>query len=422
MPTSDESSNDPTPIADSTIDDVETVVPGEENPAGAAHAPQRANSDEADSARDTSAESVADKHRRPRLITELAHPFRWGFAVTAGAIIAIALAGMISSLSTVLISIGVALFIALALDPLVRWLQKQGISRGVSIAIVFAGFLVLFGGLLSLLIPVAITQISQLAASMPGYLTAMQQADWFQRAMSFFGQGGDVYSGVINQASSWLADPANLLALGGGAVAVGTGAVNALSGGLIVVVLTLYFLASLNGMKKAMYSLAPAYNRPKLASLTEQVTEAVGSYVAGMVILATCNAVFAFILMSILGMPFALLLSVVALFITMIPMIGPMLFLVIATSIALFQSPWTGLIFALVYFAYMEVEAYVLTPKVMNKAVNVPGSLVLIGAMVGASLLGLLGALVAVPIAASLLIVLRSVFIPRQDARVEAVD
>jgi predicted PurR-regulated permease PerM len=349
----------------------------------------------------------------------LGHPFRWGFLVTIGALVAIALATTLASLSTVLISIGVALFIALALDPVVRWLQRHGLSRGISILIVFLAFALIFGGLLSWLIPVAITQIVELAGAFPSYFESLQTAEWYIRLEEYLGQGKDVYSGMLDQAAAWLANPANLLTLGGGAVAVGTGAVNALSGSLIVLVLTLYFLASLNAMKKALYSLVPAHGRARFTALTEQITESVGSYVGGMVILAACNALFAFLLLTFLGVPFAPLLGFVALLITMIPMIGPFLFLITATIIALFTSPWTtALIFALVYFAYMEVEAYVLTPKVMNRAVNVPGALVLIGAMVGASLLGLLGALVAVPITASILIVVRQVVIPRQDAKV----
>lgn len=366
------------------------------------------------------AAAVRDERRRPRIVTSLSHPFRLGFAVTLGVLVAIALAQSIVSLSTVLISIGVALFIALALDPVLRWLQSHGMSRGISIAVVFVGFGLVVAGLLTWLIPVAITQIAQLASNMPTYIVQVENADWFKRVLQLTGQGGDMYQSILNQAAQWLSNPANLLTLGGGAVAVGAGAVNAVSGTLIVIVLTLYFLASLGSMKKALYSLAPAYARPRLAELTEKITEAVGSYVGGMVVLAFCNSVFAFILLSILGIPFAPLLALLALLITMIPMIGPFLFLIIATTICLFHAPLSGLIFAIAYFTYMEVEAYVLTPKVMNRAVNVPGALVLIGAMVGASLLGLLGALVAVPVAASLLIILRNVYIPRQDARVLA--
>ena len=88
----------------------------------------------------------------------------------------------------------------------------------------------------------------------------------------------------------------------------------------------------------------------------------------------------------------------------------------------LFTSPVGALIFFIVYFIYMQVEAYFLTPKVMSEAVDVPGSLVLIGALVGATLLGLLGALIAVPVTASLLIILKDVYIPKQDAKLVPED
>lgn len=347
---------------------------------------------------------------------DLGHPFVWGFTATVGALMAISLASALVSLSTVMVSIGVALFIALALDPLVRWLERHRMSRGLSIAVVFVSFALILGGVIALVVPTAVVQITQFARAVPGYIAGIQSAEWFNSLVAATGQG-DVYANLLDQARTWLSNPANLLAIGGGALAVGTGVVNGISGTLIVLVLTLYFLASLRSMKLALERLAPAHARPQLAEITDQITESVGGYVSGMAILAFANAVFAFILMTILGVPFAALLAFLALLITMIPMVGPVLFWLLATSVILFTSPWSALIFAVVYFAYMQVEAYVMTPKVMNKAVDIPGSLVLIGAMVGGTLLGLLGALVAVPVTASLLMVVNTVFIPRQDSR-----
>ena len=370
-----------------------------------------------------SAEPAVAEHPTPvrtaphrRLVVDLGHPFVWGFTATVGALIALSLAGAIASLSTVLVSIGVALFVALALDPLVRWLEAHGISRGLSIGVVFAAFALILGGVLSLVVPTAVVQITQFARAVPGYITGLQNADWFKNLAAASGQS-DVFANVLAQAQTWLSDPANLLAIGGGALAVGTGVVNAISGTLIVLVLTLYFLASLRTMKLALERLAPAHARAQLAEITDQITESVGGYVSGMAILAFSNAVFAFILMLILNVPFAALLAFLALLITMIPMVGPVLFWLLATSVIVFTSPLSALIFAAVYFAYMQVEAYVMTPKVMNKAVDIPGSLVLIGAMVGGTLLGLLGALVAVPVTASLLVIVNTVFIPKQDAK-----
>ena len=129
---------------------------------------------------------------------------------------------------------------------------------------------------------------------------------------------------------------------------------------------------------------------------------------------------FAFILLSLLGVSFAPLLAVLALFITMIPMIGSVTFWLIAVAVCFLQSWWIGLVFALVYFAYMQVEAYLMTPRVMSKQIEIPGSLVIISALVGGTLLGLLGALIAVPVTASLLMIVDKLFVPRQDAKTVA--
>jgi predicted PurR-regulated permease PerM len=365
-------------------------------------------------------ETTPTEHRvgrgNRRLTVDLGHPFLWGFTATVGGLVAWSLAGAMASLSTVLVSIGAALFIAMALDPLVRWLERHGMSRGLSIALVFVGFAVIFAGVLALVVPTAVVQISEFAKAVPGYIADLQNADWFKNLVAATGQGG-MYQGLLDQVQNWLADPANLLAVGGGALAVGTGVVNAVSGTLIVLVLTLYFLSSLRTMLDAMTRLAPAHARAQVSRMTDQITESVGGYVSGMAILAAANAVFAFILLSVLGVPFAALLAFLALLITMIPMVGPVLFWLLATTVSLFHLWWVGLIFAAVYFAYMQIEAYVMTPRVMTKAVDIPGSLVLIGAMVGGTLLGLLGALVAVPVTASVLMVVNSVIVPRQDAK-----
>lgn len=381
---------------------------------------------------ETLVEATAEQHSEPiaemppalpavvapplRVSADLRRPFVWGFIATIGGLVAISIGGALASLSTILIWIGVALFIALALDPVVHWLESHRISRGLSIVIVFVGFALVLGGLLAWIIPAAVAQISQFAAAVPGYITNLQQSDWFISLVNATGQG-NLAQTVLDQARSWLSNPANLLKIGGGALAVGTGLINGISGTLIVIVLTLYFLAALRSIKDATVRLAPAYARSQTREFVDGITGAVGGYVSGMGILAICNAVISFILLSILGQPFAALLAVLALAVTMIPMIGSVTFWVIASVVTLFTSWWAALIFAVVYFVYMQVEAYVMTPRVMTKAVDIPGSLVLIGALVGGTLLGLLGALVAVPVTASLLMVVQKLFLPRQDAK-----
>ena len=342
-------------------------------------------------------------------------PFVFGFLVTLGGLGALVLGLAITSLSTVLIYIALALFAALGLDPAVRFLERRRLSRALSVVVVIAALIVVVALVLWTILPVVIEQIASFVRSVPGMIGDFQRSDLY-RALD--DQFGDQFQGLVGDVQTFLTDPGNIASIGGGALQLGADIATGISGVVVVLVLTLYFVATLPTMKKALLRLVPARDRLRTSDITDQITDSVGGYVMGMVVLAFCNAVLAFLLYMFLGLPFPPLMATVAFCITLIPLVGSVLFWAIATGLALFTDPVSALIFAVVYLVYMQIEAYVLTPRVMNKAVSVPGSLVVIGALAGGTLLGLLGALVAVPVTASLLIIVKQVWVPRQDARV----
>ncbi len=347
----------------------------------------------------------------------LSRPFAAGFFLTLGALTAILLGLALSSLSTVLIYVSIALFVALALDPVVRFLMRRGISRAWGIVITFVALAVIIAGMLWIVLPPVVKQIEQFVGDVPTIVNDALQSDtvlWLENTF------GDSLSDVLNEVQSFATNPANIAAIGGGLLQVGVNVVTAISGAIIVLVLSLYFLASLPRMKNALVRISPARSRSTVADMTRQITESIGGYLSGMVVLALMNAVFAFIVLTILGVPFAALLAVLAFAITLIPLVGTVLFWVGASVVTLLTNPtapFQAIIFAVVYLVYMQVEAYLLTPRVMNRTVSVPGSLVVIGALVGGTLLGLLGALVAIPVTASILLIINQIVIPRQDAK-----
>jgi predicted PurR-regulated permease PerM len=345
----------------------------------------------------------------------LNHPFGVGFFVTLGALVAVVLGLAVSNLSTVIIYVVFAMFAALGLDPVVRFLERHKVSRAWSIVIVFTAFAVIIVGVLWLIIPVVVQQITQFVRDIPSIIADFQASafyGWLQDTL------GDQVGDIIKQVQGFLTNPANIAAIGGGVVKVGITIGTTISALIIILVLSLYFLASLPSIKESFTRLAPARNRSQVGSITEQITSSIGGYLGGMVVLAFFNSIVAGLLFTILGLPFPLLMAVVAFTITLIPLVGSVLFWITGSLIALFSSPLSALIFAIIYLIYMQIEAYVLTPRVMNKAVSVPGSLVVIGALVGGTLLGLLGALVAIPVTASILLIIKQVVIPKQDAKV----
>ncbi len=347
--------------------------------------------------------------------TRIDRPFVFGFLITLGGLGALVLGLALANLSTVLIYIALALFAALGLDPSVRWLERRGLSRAPSVIVVILALIVVMGLVLWMVLPVVIDQIAGFVRSVPGMIRDFTQTDLYATLDDQF---GDQFQDLVADVQAFLVDPGNIAAIGGGALQIGASIANAISGIIVVFVLTLYFLATLPAMKTGLLRLAPARDRGRASDIAEQITDSVGGYVMGMVVLAFCNATLAFLLYLLLGLPFPPLMATVAFCITLIPLVGSVIFWIIGSSLALFTSPVAALVFALVYLVYMQIEAYVITPRVMNRAVAVPGSLVVIGALAGGTLLGLLGALVAVPVAASILIIIKQVWVPRQDARV----
>lgn len=365
-----------------------------------------------------SPESVAEPIVVPKDRTywaNLNNPFAAGFALTLGGLVAFALGVAFANLSTVIIYVVFALFAALGLDPIVRLLERRGVRRPWGIVIVYLGFALVLAGVLLLIIPAVVQQIAQFVRDIPSILRDFQSSSTYLWLQETF---GDQVGTLLSEVQRFLTDPANIAAIGGGVFQFGVTVATTISGIIIVLVLSLYFLASLPTMKRAFNRLAPARNRPKVASMTDQITDSIGGYLMGMVILAFFNSIVALILHLVLGLPFAVLMAVVAFAITLIPLIGSVLYWGIATGIALFTGWLPALLFAGLYLVYMQLEAYVLTPRVMNRTISVPGSLVVIGALVGGTLLGLLGALVAIPVTASILLIIKQVAIPRQDAKI----
>ncbi len=343
-------------------------------------------------------------------------PFRLGFLLTAGGLTAILAAIALTSLSTVLVYIAIALFAALGLDPAVRMLERRGLSRGLSVAGVIVALVVVVGLVLVMIVPVVIEQVASFIKSVPKVIEEFMRTDLYAALEAQF--GGQVEA-LLAQGEKLITDGKTLTAVGGGALKVGTSIAEGVSAFVIVFVLALYFVVGLPRMKTSMLRLAPARKREQTRDIVDQITAAVGGYVQGMVILAAANALMAFLLYLILGLPFPPLMATVAFLVTLIPLIGPLLFLAIGTVTALLANPLHALIFAICYLIYIQIEAYVFTPKVMNKTVAVPGALVVIGALAGGTLLGLLGALVAIPATASALIMIDQILVPKQDARVE---
>ncbi|WP_210604788.1 AI-2E family transporter [Brevibacterium oceani] len=342
--------------------------------------------------------------------------FRVGFTGTLGVGLAIALMTALQSVATVLIYIGLALFLALGLDPIVRWLVARRIPRSVAVILVVLAFILIVAGAGLLIAPAVIIQIQTFIGDLPEIVANLATTGWVMELERQFTGAIDVDE-IFANIGEWVSDPKNVLSLGGGVVSIGAGILSFLTGVIIVVILTIYFAVTMPTIKSAMFSLVAASSRPTVESVTEEVTRSIGRYVLGQLSLGIVNGVCSAIFLSIIGAPLPALLAFIAFLASLIPLIGPITGAVIITASCLMVSPGLGIAAGIYYLVYMQVEAYLLSPRIMKAAVDVPGALVIIAAIAGGTLGGVLGAVVAVPVAASVMIIIRKVVVPAQAKR-----
>jgi predicted PurR-regulated permease PerM len=343
--------------------------------------------------------------------------FRAGLIGTLGVGVGILLITTVGSLATILTYIGAALFLALGLDPAVKWLVSKNFPHWAAILTVVVVVLGACTGLVLSVLPKIIDQTAAFITTLPGIIQSLTTQDWVGYLNNQFGGFIDV-NALLASLAAFFQNPSNLSSIAGGAFEVGISIANGVTGTIVIIILTLYFTSTMDSIKNAAYSLVPKSKRATFVRMSEEITTGVGKYVVGQIALALLNGVLTFILLTIIGGKAALVFAFLAFVLALIPLIGT----VLATTIIvlgqlILASPETALVALIYYLIYMQIEAYVISPRVMSKAVAVPGSIVVIAALAGGTLLGILGALVAIPIAASIILIIKEIVIPAQEER-----
>ena len=345
---------------------------------------------------------------------KVSNPFLIGLFGGLGVLTALLLGGAVATLANVITYIFAAIFLALGLDPLVSSLEKFKFPRPAAVLSVIVGLLGLLGVLIWTLVPSLITQSTRFLETAPALLQDITQLPFVVRLDN---QLGGAIGAALTNAGTFLADSTNWPTMVGGVVEVGISLFNGVFGFIIVVVLTVFFLASLDGLKASLAKLVPKTKRARYLQISDQVAKSVGRYVIGQVSVAGLNALLGFAVMSILGLQFALVLAFVVFLLAIIPLVGSVTGASLVVLVALAVDPTSAVILAIYYLIYLQLEAYLISPRVMKVAVSVPAPIVVIAALSGGALLGVLGALVAIPFAASVIFIVREIFIPRQNKR-----
>jgi predicted PurR-regulated permease PerM len=337
-------------------------------------------------------------------------PFYVGFIGALGVLVAIGLWHTLGRLTAVVTLLVVALFLTLALNPLVESLTNRGVKRPGAVSIVFAGVLVVFTLLGLLVVPPVIEQGGQLIEDTPGYVDSVLNSSIVREIDRDY----QVVDKISEEANKRLTDSGFISQALGGVLGAGRAVVTGIFQFFTVMILVLFLLGTLPTVKQAAYQMVPISRRQRVESLSEEIMRRTGSYAIGQVAVASINAVCSWIMMTVVGIPYAAVLAVVVGFLGLIPMVGATLGAVLVALVALFDEPRKAIIVAIYYIVYQQIENYVVVPRVMQRTVSVPGAVTVVAALAGGTLLGVLGALLAIPFAAGLLLLYEEVLLPRQ--------
>ncbi|HEX2894987.1 MAG TPA: AI-2E family transporter [Marmoricola sp.] len=337
-------------------------------------------------------------------------PFYMGLLGGLGFAVAYWLATRFLEIGSVLILVVVALFLAAGLNPIVEYFMGRGLKRPWALLVVIAGVLVTLALFILAIVPVVTDQITTITDNAPDWLDKLAHNKQIQDL-------NDQYD-IVDKAKEYITSGNLAKAVFGGALNVGLKVLSLLGNIFVVIVLTLYFLASLPKIKTALYRLAPESRRDRVSKLGDQIVRSIGGYVSGAFVIAMCAGISTLVFLVAVGLgQYAVALALVVAILDVIPMIGATLGAVIVCAIAFATDPTAGFIGVIFYIAYQQIENYVIYPRVMSRSVEIPGAMTVIAALIGAALLGVVGALLAIPTAAAILLIVREVWVRRQDAR-----
>jgi len=298
----------------------------------------------------------------------------------------------------------IAGFIAIALSGPVNVLQRR-MRRGFAVALVYAALVLVPILIMAALIPPIVTQGNNLAQSLPDYardVTTFVQKDPRLRKLE---KDYDITAKLEEQAAKL---PARLGDAAGVLSDIGVGIVNSLFAGITIIVLSVFMLNSARGWLDALADRYPPDRARWLKQLYDRIRATVGNYVAGALLQATIAGALAWIVLSILGVPYALPLSVVVFLLDLVPLVGATLGAIIVGVVTLFSDfPVDTVVWVIFSVIYQQVENTVIQPRIQARAVAVHPLVVLVSVLFGSTLFGVLGALLAIPVAAAIQITIR---------------
>src|SRR3989440_818386 len=334
--------------------------------------------------------------------------FRWGVAGALGVLTVYLAYEAVLLVTDLLVQVLIAAFIAVSLDPAVRWLIQRRVKRGQAVAIIFLVLTLVLAVFLLAFLPPLIKQGTNLTRDFPAYVDGLRDRSPSLRSIEDkFNLQAKIHDFAKTVPSK----------VGHSALTFGQRFLGALLSALLVFALTVYFMLDLPRIRRGVVRMFPKRRRRAVNEAVNVVVDKVGSYMIGNLAISAIAGVFAFIALEALRIPFAFPLAFFVALTDLIPMVGATLGPAVCVIVAFATSNlWPQTILVAAFFVlYQQLENYLIAPRVMKNAVEMPAVAVLLAALLGGSVLGLIGALMAIPVAAAIRVIVAPVIRARDE-------
>lgn len=308
----------------------------------------------------------------------------------AKVILTLVIIWLLTRLWTILLLLFIAVLLAAALNPAVMRIQRRGMPRSGAVALVFLTLFSFFVLILLLVVPSLIDEGRAFADELPSYV---------ERTQRILRDNPDIYERLQDAANRGSADPSVVFS---GFLAFGSGLVSAISNALIVLVMTIYILSDGQRIYAWCIRYLPEKQEDKLRRALPEVSQVVSGYVVGQLITSAMFGAFTFVVLTLADVPQPLFLAILAAFADAIPIAGVLIATIPAVLLAATVSWPAAAIVLIAYIAYQQVENYIIVPRVYRGTLHVSSFAVLIAVLIGGELLGIIGVLLALPIAAAI--------------------
>jgi len=311
----------------------------------------------------------------------------------------------------------IALFLALALDPLVSWIQRRGrLGRGPAIGVAY--LLVLAGIALVgwTFIPKLIDEMNGFVQALPHYVHQLTHG---RGRLGFLERKYHIVEKVQEQVKKGGAT--RVLGLSGAAISVTKSIISIVAATITIIFLTFFMLLEGRAWVERLYSLMPESSQPRWRQVGHDIYRTVGGYVTGNILISVIAGASNTVVLLIMGVPYAVALGVLVAFLDLIPLAGATIAGIIVALVAFLHSVPAGVVVVVFFIVYQQIENHVLQPVIYGRTVQLSPLTVLVAVLVGAELAGIIGALAAIPVAGALQVIVRDQLSHRRmpDAVVE---